>query len=254
MGIEIKNLNFSYGKKQVLKNINLNFEKGKIYGLLGLNGSGKTTLLKLVLNLLKEDQGMIFLEGRAKKDYREEEISKNIAYVPQSITITYDISVMDFLMMGFNPFLKLFEKPNREHEEIAEDYLRQVQIAHLREKNLNSLSGGELQMVLITRALIQNTDFIVMDEPVSNLDLKNQRYIMDKIREVSRKYSKTMIMSLHDPNLIRKYCDRAILLKQGEIIGEGIAVESINRKNLREIYDMPFEKIETTNGTNYVAL
>ena len=254
MGIEMKNISFSYGEKKILKNINLSFEKGKIYGLLGLNGSGKTTLLKVVLGLLKEDQGVVLINGRANKDYKDEEISKNIAYVPQSISITYDISVMDFLLMGFNPFLKLFEKPSKKHQEIAEDYLRQVQISHLRKKSLNSLSGGELQMVLITRALIQNTDFIIMDEPVSNLDLKNQRYIMGKIREVSRKYDKTMIMSLHDPNLIRKYCDRAILLKQGEVIESGIAVESINRTNLRKIYDIPFEKIETTHGTNYVAL
>ncbi|QVK17580.1 ABC transporter ATP-binding protein [Mycoplasmatota bacterium] len=251
MGIDIEDLCFSYKDKKVLRNINLHFEKGKIYGLLGLNGSGKTTLLKLILGLLKEDQGMVSINEKNKLDYKVDEISKYIAYVPQNLSISYDVTVLDFILMGFNPFMKLFEKPSKNHELEALELLNQMQLSHLKENNLSSLSGGELQMVLIARALIQNTEFIIMDEPVSNLDLKNQRHVLDKIKEISKLYKKAIIISLHDPNLIKKYCDYTILLKDGEVISHGKSIEIINQKNLKKIFDMPFEKIQSTDDTYY---
>ncbi len=251
MEIEIKNLSFAYKEKNVLNNINLSFKTGKIYGLLGLNGSGKTTLLKLILGLLNEMQGTILINEKNKMDFKEDEIAKYIAYVPQSLDITYDISVLDFILMGFNPFLRLFEKPNKNHELQAIEQLYQMNLSHLVSKSLISLSGGELQMILIARALIQNTEFIIMDEPVSNLDLKNQRYVLDKIQEVSRVYKKAIIITLHDPNLIKKYCDEAILIKDGEVISHGASTDIINRENLKRIFNMPFEKIRTTDGSSY---
>jgi len=254
MGIEIEDLSFAYKEINVLKMINLNFEKGKIYGLLGLNGSGKTTLLKLILGLLKENQGLIIINDKKKRDLKEDEISKYISYVPQDINITYDISVMDFILMGFNPFLRLFEKPNKDHETLAIEQLNQMKLSHLANTSLMLLSGGELQMVLIARALIQNTDYIVMDEPVSNLDLKNQRYVLDKIQEVSQLYNKAIIISLHDPNLIKKYCDDAILLKEGEVLSHGLSKDIINIKNLQEIYNLPFEEIKSINGSSYFII
>lgn len=254
MGIKIKDMNFSYDLKPVLHDINLNFEEGKIYGLLGLNGSGKTTLLKVILGLLKETRGEVLIQGKNKSLYNASSLSKNIAYVPQHISITYDISVMDFLLMGFNPYLKLLERPGEKHANIAKSYLKEMKIEILENKDLSTLSGGELQMVLIARALIQDTDFIIMDEPVSSLDLKNQRYVMEKIREVRNRYNKAIIVSLHDPNLIRRYCDSAVLLKNGRVVENGPVLETINRANLKEIYDMPFEKFESTKGTNYLSM
>jgi ABC-type cobalamin/Fe3+-siderophores transport system ATPase subunit len=254
MGIKIKNVHFSYGLNPVLQDINLNFEKGKIYGLLGLNGSGKTTLLKVILGLIQEAEGEVLIQGKNKNLYNATSLSKNIAYVPQHISITYDLSVMDFLLMGFNPYLKLLERPGKKHENLARTYLEEMKIEMLEDKNLSTLSGGELQMVLIARALIQDTDFIIMDEPVSSLDLKNQRYVMEKIKEISSRYNKGIIVSLHDPNLIRRYCDRAILLKNGSVVESGSVLETINRANLKEIYDMPFEKFESPKGTNYLSM
>lgn len=254
MGIKINNMNFAYELNPVLHDINLEFEKGKIYGLLGLNGSGKTTLLKVIMGLLKEDKGEVLIQGKNKNLYNHNSLSKNISYVPQNISITYDISVMDFLLMGFNPYLKLLERPGEEHENSARNYLVEMNIGALEHKNLSILSGGELQMVLIARALIQDTDFIIMDEPVSSLDLKNQRHVMEKIKEISTRYNKAIIVSLHDPNIIRRYCDYAILLKEGKVINSGPVFETINRTNLREIYDMPFEKLESTQGTNYISM
>lgn len=254
MGIKINNMNFAYELNPVLHDINLEFEKGKIYGLLGLNGSGKTTLLKVIMGLLKEDKGEVLIQGKNKNLYNHNSLSKNISYVPQNISITYDISVMDFLLMGFNPYLKLLERPGEEHENSARNYLAEMNIGALEHKNLSILSGGELQMVLIARALIQDTDFIIMDEPVSSLDLKNQRHVMEKIKEISTRYNKAIIVSLHDPNIIRRYCDYAILLKEGKVINSGPVFETINRTNLREIYDMPFEKLESTQGTNYISM
>lgn len=254
MAISIKNINFSYGSKQVLKNINLNFKEGNIYGILGLNGSGKTTLLKLVLGLLEESSGEILIGGKNKKLYSSASLSKNISYVPQSISITYHISVMDFLLMGFNPYLKLLERPGEAHKIKARNYLIEMNIEGLETKELSTLSGGELQMVLIARALIQDTDFIIMDEPVSSLDLKNQRYVMEKIKEISRRYNKAIIISLHDPNLIRKYCQQAILLKDGKLVKVGPAKDVINKENLKEIYDMSFERFEGIKGINYISI
>lgn len=254
MGIRINNMSFSYELNPVLKNISIEFEKGKIYGLLGLNGSGKTTLIKVILGLVKEDRGEVIIEGKNKNLYDPVTLSKNISYVPQKIAITYDIPVMDFLLMGFNPYLKLLERPGKEHEDIARNYLQDMNIEVLEDKNLSTLSGGELQMVLIARALIQDTEFILMDEPVSSLDLKNQRYVMEKIKRISSRYNKAIIVSLHDPNLIRKYCDEAVLLKKGKIVKSGPASETINIKNLKEIYDIVFEKVEGENGTNYLSI
>ena len=253
MTIKIENLRFAYNGHDILRNIKLTFEKGKIYGILGLNGSGKTTLLKLMLGLLQEQDGEVLIFGQKKKSLRQDEIAKVISYVPQGLNITYDISVIEFLLMGYNPFLKLFEKPNETHVEKAKCQLEEMELIHLINKSLLSLSGGELQMVLIARALIQNTDFIIMDEPVSNLDLKNQRYVLDLIKEAKTKYKKTIIVSLHDPNLIRKYCDLAILLKDGEILCMGDVNEIINMENLKRIYSLEFEEIKTSGYHYYIG-
>lgn len=251
MDIKIESLYFGYDGNCILKDINLEFKNGNMYALLGRNGSGKTTLIKLILGLLNFNQGVITLDGKDIKSITIRDLSKLIAYVPQSEEGSYDIKVIELVVMGRNPYLNLFDIPSGEDYKLAEQALESLGIKHLSQKAYFQISGGEKQLTLIARALVQNTKFIIMDEPISNLDIKNQHEVLNKIKNISQELSIGVVLSLHDANLAERYCSEAVLLKKGEIISQGKTHEVLCEGSLENIYETSFEILKSKEGFNY---
>lgn len=254
MDIKVEELYFGYNEKYLLENINLELRSGNMYSLLGRNGSGKTTLIKLILGLLNFNRGLITIKGKNSEKIKSNELSKLIAYVPQSEQATYGIKVIELVVMGRNPYLNLFDIPSYKDYELAQKALKNLGIENLIQKNYCEISGGERQLVLIARALVQNTDYIFMDEPVSNLDMRNQHDVLNKIKNIARDFNKGIVLSIHDPNLAMRYCNKTILLKNGKVIYSGDTQEILSQQSLFEVYDMKFEVLDSKNGINFVSL
>ena len=196
MKLEVRNASFSYGKRKVWENVNFTVESNEILAILGPNGAGKTTLLKSIMNLLSFDTGEALLNGRDMKTIPHKELWKQIAYVPQAKQGSPS-NVRDMIVLGRSAHLSLFGQPTKYCYELADNIISELGIEHLAHKNCNELSGGELQMVLIGRALISEPKLLIMDEPESNLDYRNQLQVLEMIKKISDKT--TCILNTHYP-------------------------------------------------------
>ncbi|MDK2906095.1 MAG: iron complex transport system ATP-binding protein [Petrotoga sp.] len=237
--ISIKNISFSYDTvRDTIKNISFNLNKGELIALLGPNGSGKTTILKCLNGTLKPKTGEIYIENHNIKNLSYKEIAKFISVVPQEHFAIFSYLVIDIVAMGITPYLSFGRMPTKKDYRTAYTKLEFFNIQHLAEKNYNQLSGGEKQLVLIARALMQNTDYLIMDEPTSHLDFKNQHLLMKELKKLSEN-GKSVITALHDPNLALRFCDRIIMVKNGEVIFSGENTKVMNPQNLQILYDAP---------------
>jgi iron complex transport system ATP-binding protein len=254
MDIKVENFYFSYNDKPILENVNLEFKRGNMYALLGRNGSGKTTLIKLILGLLKFKRGSITIEGKNTNEISTKDLSRLIAYVPQNEEAVYGIKVIELVVMGRNPYLSLFDMPSCKEYELAGKALESLGIEHLTQKSYSEISGGERQLVLIARALVQNTKFILMDEPISNLDIRNQHDVLEKIKSIAKDFNIGIVLSIHDPNLAMRYCNEAVLLKDGKVLHSGKIEKVLCQQSLLEVYDMKFEVLNSKSGINFVGL
>lgn len=234
--LEVKNLSYSYKTNQeVLNNISLKIEEGTINALLGLNGCGKTTLLKLIASLLKTRTSEIFINGKGLNDLKNHEKAKLISYVPQLSSSEEDFLVKDFLLFGFVSDLKFYERPKHNQVEKMNEAAIKFDIELLLDKKLNELSGGERQKVYICSAYLQDTPLILLDEPMSALDLKNQSLIISILKEL-REEGKTIILSTHNPNIALILNSNVILLNNGEICKFGHCKDIVKADILKEIY------------------
>lgn len=239
--LKSNNLSFSYTDQKVLKNINFQAEKGEFISILGANGSGKTTFFQCMQGLLTPDAGKILLDEENIKKMTKKEIARKIAVVPQESKNIFDYQVLDMVLMGINPWLSFAEQPGADDYQRAEEILAELEILELKHKSFNKISGGERQLVLIARAMMQKSSIFFLDEPNSHLDFKNTHLILKIMRELSAK-DKTVITALHDPNLAYQYSDRVIILKAGKIIAAGPVAEVMTAKNLSRAYEIEINK------------
>ena len=235
--IEVKELNFSY-EAPVLNDINISIEKGKFYSILGPNGSGKTTLLKLLSKILPLEKAHIFLENKDIINISAKALSKRIAVVPQSTEIEFDFSVEDIVLMGRSPHIARFSKESNKDIEIAENAMKVTNTYKLKNKSINALSGGERQRVVVARAIAQDTEIILLDEPISHLDIHHQVEIMNQIKALNKEKNITIIAVLHDINLAAAYSDYMILMKEGKVHSSGIPEEILTEKSMKEVYEL----------------
>lgn len=234
--IIINNLNYSYGENHILNNININFERNKFYSIIGPNGSGKTTLLKNILRTIPIESKSIYIDGKDLTCFKNKELAKKISSVPQNTNIDFQFSVFDIVLMGRTPYLKRFATEGDKDLKIVEEAMEMTNTWHLRDKNINELSGGERQRVIIARALAQQCEIILLDEPISNLDIQHQIEILDTIKYLNRNI--TIIAVLHDLNLAAQYSDSLILLNNGRIVSHGTVEEVLTEKNIRNAYNL----------------
>lgn len=234
--LEINNLSYSYKNTQeVLKNINLKIVEGSINVLLGLNGCGKTTLLKLIASLLKSKSSPIYINGKNLNTIKNYERAKLISYVPQLSSNEEDFLVKDFLLFGFVSSLKFYEEPKQIQIDKMKTATTKFGIESLLNKKLNELSGGERQKVYICSAYLQDTPLILLDEPMSALDLKNQSLIVNILQEL-RAEGKTIILSAHNPNIALILDSNVILMNNGQIYKTGSCSDIVKVSVLKDIY------------------
>lgn len=235
--IEITNFSFSYKDKKILDDINLIIKEGMLMALLGLNGAGKTTLFNCILKQLKVEKQKLFVCENDINDLSIKELSKLVAIVPQiSDYKSLDIYVRDFLVEARTPYLSSFSIPKEQDYLIVRKYANELGIEEFLDRNINSLSGGELQLILVARALIQETPILLMDEPTSALDLCNQAKMLRLITKLNKENKKTILFTTHDPNHALAINSDVCILKDSKIVLQGIAKNVISTSNINKIY------------------
>jgi len=236
--LKIKDLTFSYDKSQdVLKNVNIKIKKGEFVGIVGPNGCGKTTLVNILSRVLEQKKGNIRLNGEDLNTIPQNEIAKLIAVVPQESMFEFEFTAMEIVLMGRLPYLARFQLEGKRDRKIAERAMKKTQCWQFRDKYIKNLSGGEKQRVIVARALTQEPEYLLLDEPTSHLDMNFQYEILDLIAELNKTKGVTIISVFHDINLASKYCTRLLLMKDGRIIADGPPKTIINRKNMSKIYE-----------------
>lgn len=235
--IEVEGLNFKYDERLILNDAAFDVEPGSFVSIIGPNGSGKTTLLKNISGVLRPLSGSITLKGRGIEKYKKKELARIVAYVPQSTTIDFGFTVEDIVMMGRSPYMGPFGSETIEDIRIAEASMKLVGIYELKDKKINEISGGEKQRAIIACALAQKPEIILMDEPVSNLDIQHQIKVLNLVKKLCEEQNMTAIVVLHDLNLSSEYSDNIILMKDGRIEKAGSPDEIINEDNIKRVYN-----------------
>jgi iron complex transport system ATP-binding protein len=232
--LTINKLSFNYDAVQILKDIKLELGLGELLSIVGPNGSGKSTLLKCINRILKTKQNTILIDGEDASKLNLKELSMLMGYVPQSSTSTFPFTVFDVVMMGRKPYIH-WNVGERDSEIVAEmlDFLG---INHLAMRHYNELSGGEQQKVIIARALAQQPQLLLLDEPTSSLDIKHQLEILCMLKSLAQSKERSVIVSMHDLNLASRFSDRMLMLKQGCIYAVGTPEEVLTEKNIEAVY------------------
>ena len=247
-GVKVKELTFGYGDKVVLDHLSFEVSKGEILAILGPNGSGKTTLLKC-LNMLLKPQGSFFIESFDISKLNKKEIAKLVGYVPQMHSPVFPYKVIDVVVSGRTPHLG-FSTPTKQDYDNAYNILNKLGLTHLADKPYTQLSGGQLRLVLIARALVQKPKVLLLDEPTSHLDLKNRVLVLKILKEITSE-GITVIMSEHDPSLASIFSDKILLMCNGKIVSYGKAKDVLNRGNIAKVYGVNVQIFEK-NGNRYV--
>lgn len=235
--IDVDGIKFTYGESTVLKDVSFSVERGTFVSIIGPNGSGKTTLLKNMSGVLHPSEGKISIKDKPLSAYRKRELARLMAFVPQSTSIDFGFTVMDIVLMGRAPYLGPFDSESIEDMAIAESAMEKVHIAELRDKKINEISGGEAQRALIACALTQSTEVLLLDEPVSNLDIQHQVEVLDIIKGMCIEKSMTVVAVLHDLNLASEYSDNIILMKDGILENSGKPEDVITEENIKRVYN-----------------
>jgi len=243
MKLTVKDLSFSYDDKIILEDINLKAESGKTTFLLGPNGSGKSTLFKCILGHLTPKSGLIASDNIDLTSLSSREKARLMAYIPQSCNPSYSHTVMDITLMGRNPYIDRFKKPTKEDEQISYNALKKLGIADLADKSISRISGGELQLVLISRALAQQSKIIIMDEPTANLDYGNQILLLEQMKKLA-KDNKIVIISSHNPQHAITFGDQVAVLNHHKIEAFGKPEEILTSPLLSSLYKRQIETIK----------
>ena len=250
-GWELKHVHFSYTDLACLQDISITLGSGRFYGLLGPNGSGKSTLLDLLSGYLKPDTGTIRLNGILLQSMKRINLANLLTVVPQRFAFNFDFNVYDTVMMGRYPHIPKLSSPSQEdHHQVAQSLIL-LDIEHLAQRSIRQLSGGETQRVMIARALVQDTDFILLDEVTANLDINHAIAIMRTMKTLVEA-GKTVIAALHDLNMALGFCDHVLVLNGGRLHQQGGAPEVINNELVADIYQVSSEIIRNDEGNPHL--
>lgn len=236
MIFEVQDGCFGYKAREVLHDIHFTLEDGQVMSILGSNGVGKTTLLKCMMGLLKWQKGVSRIDGVEIGQIKNKEFWQKIAYVPQAKGAVFGYTALDMVTLGRSAHLGTFTQPKAEDRAAAEQAMRDIGIEYLKDKLCTEMSGGELQMVLIARALTISPSMLVLDEPESNLDFKNQLIILETIRNLAKRRGISAVVNTHYPEHALKISDKALLLNRDGSNLFGDAQEVINVENMRKSF------------------
>lgn len=231
--ITLEHIGVSYGSRRILDDLNLDFSDRCITAVMGPNGCGKTTLLRCIGGLLKPTEGRVLVGNRPVDEYTPRELAQRLAFVRQHAQTDFDFSAFEIVLMGRNPYQRRLQNESQADWDIVEQCMKKTGTWHLRFSIPSQMSGGELQRVMIARALAQQTPILLMDEPVSNLDIAHQLEVMRLLRAAT---DKTILIVIHDLNLALQFCDRLLLLHDGKALYHGPIADGLTPDNIRSVY------------------
>lgn len=234
--IKTTNLRYAYGSHLVLKNLSFSVPEGNFFIIIGPNGSGKTTLLKTISGIEKFQDGRVDILGKSIRTYSRKSLAKTIAFVPQLVLEDIPFTVTEAVLMGRSPHLGMLGLEDKQDLEIVRLAMKFTQIEHLSNRKIDQLSGGERQRVFIAKALCQEPQVMLLDEPTAALDLSHQVRVMDLMEKLKEEKGVTVIMVSHDVNLAAMYGDQLLLLKAGDIVSLGAPKDVITFETLEEAY------------------
>lgn len=239
--LKIESVYSGYGEKDVLRGIEIEFNRGRFYAILGPNGSGKSTLLRTIVRILKPKKGVILIDDKDIRRLSAKEIAKKIAYLPQRSNSVPHSTVFDSILLGRKPHV--FFEPSKKDIEIVEKLINEFRLTQFAFKKIDELSGGEAQKVFIARALAQEPEVLLLDEPVNHLDPKNQIEILGILKKLTTELNLITITVLHDLNLAIQFADQFIFMKNGEIYCAGdLAI--IEPSVIKSVYEIDVEIVE----------
>jgi iron complex transport system ATP-binding protein len=237
--ISIRNIEFSYNVFPVLQDVSCDIGVGDFVALVGPNGSGKSTLIKCINGILKIQKGDILIDGKASTTYSPTAMARKIAYVPQSESRQMPATVFDTVLMGRKPYISW--KPAENDLNITAEILDLLDIDHLSMKRTNELSGGQQQIVMIARALAQEPEILLLDEPTANLDIRHQLEVLEVLKGLAAK-NMTIVIAIHDINMAVRYANNIMMLKDGKVFSYGSNSE-ITAENIEQLYEIKAEII-----------
>ena len=248
--LNVENLSFHYRNgPEILRQVSFSLEDGQFLAILGNNGAGKSTMLKCFNQILRVEGGHVWMDGEDLLTMTHREVAQRVAFVSQNIPST-QMTVHDVVMLGRRPYMRwgFTEEDHR----IVHEAMDRLHLADMRGRFLNELSGGERQKVMLARALAQQPKVLLLDEPTSSLDIQNQYQVLDIVRDICRTSTITAVMVIHDLNLALRFCDRFLLLKDGQVYRSGDS-SILDRQALREVYGVNAH-VATVEGKSIVLV
>jgi len=234
--LQLKDVSFAYHRDPVVQRISIEVEPGEFIGVLGPNGSGKSTLLKLLAGILKPDSGSVLLKEKNLADYKRKLLAQAIAWLPQEHAMAFSFRVDEIVLMGRHPYLSPLTFEGQEDYAIADQAMRTTDTTHLSARQFTDISGGEKQRVMMAAAMAQEPEVMLLDEPTTALDIKYQLEIINILKRLNRNDGMTLILAMHDLHLASRYCNRLILIDQGNIVKDGTPKEVLQKEILESVY------------------
>lgn len=237
--LELKDITFHYTPSvSILQDISFSISKGSWLSILGPNGGGKTTLLKLMSRILLPKSGELYLEGKAYDSFSPKELAQQIAYVSQDFYPTFSLSVLEFVLLGRAPHLKGFSFESEKDQAIALQRLKDTETLEFKDRLLHTLSGGERQRVYLAKALTQEPQILLLDEPSSHLDLKYQMELFSLLKELHHKKNLTIVSVLHDLRLTKEFSEEILFFKNHSLFARGKTQALLTEENLYRVFDV----------------
>lgn len=245
MKLSMVGVTFSYASTSILANVTAELGEGEILGLVGPNGAGKSTLIRCIDRILKPQQGSILLDGQETKKMSRQKLAQHMGYVPQANSDGFPTTVFDTVLMGRRPHMS-WGSNDSDIEKVIEA-LELLEIKRFALRDFKSLSGGEKQKVVLARALVQEPDVLLLDEPTSDLDIRHQLEVMEIIKDIVKQKGISAIVAIHDLNLAARYTDKIVMLHEGSIFAGGCPKIVLTPENIKSVYGV---EAEVKNGSN----
>jgi len=253
--LDVSHIECGYGDSLILRGVSFRVEKGEMLGVIGPNGCGKTTLLRAISAVLPWRRGEVLLEGHRVDRIPRRDLARAVALVSQDIAADFPFDVREIVMMGRTPYISRFGWESRHDLEIAQQAMQFADVTHLADRPITDLSGGERQRAFIAMALAQQPRLLLLDEPTSHLDINHQVGVLDIIRDLNAREGVTVVMVSHDLNLAAEYCDRLLMLKDGQTAYLGTPDEVMTAPHIEEVYGLPVRmELNPVTGRPHVML
>lgn len=240
--IKLKNLTKMFGQQTVVNAASTQFEKGEVTSIIGPNGAGKSTLLSMASRLINRDAGEVWIDNRELVDWDTKALAKKLSVLRQANSLTMRFTVRELVSFGRFPYSK--GKLTQDDQQVIDQSIEYLDLSDIEHKYLDELSGGQRQLAFIAMVIAQDTDYVFLDEPLNNLDIKHSLQIMSTIQRLAHELDKAVVVVIHDINFASCYSDRIIAMKKGEMVASGSVEEVIQAQVLSNIYETPFRVVE----------